>query len=162
MVTSPSKTLLSHVTPVTVVTRTGEAIGVNPGSGLALKEIVGRAPDVVGAAEPEGNVGNGTVGSGAEVFVGDEVGEGSAAAVCVKLIENWATVVPTIDVCCALISIVGSAVWPILQPARTSPMTSKAGNTCFVVFPTFIFVPPGDAAGWLNFEMKDANFPAVL
>ena len=84
MVTSPSNTLLSHTVPAAAVDAdAGEARGVKPGRGLALKEIVGIVPTAAGVIDPL-NVGSGTVGSGAEVFVGVEVEVGSAAAVCVN------------------------------------------------------------------------------
>ena len=88
MVTSPSNTLLSHNVPAAAVEApAGEARGVKPGSGLALKEIVGGVPTVAGVAgvdDPALDVEDVTVESGAEVLVGVHVGEGSAAAVCVN------------------------------------------------------------------------------
>ena len=58
---------------------------MNPGSGLELKEIVGSVPTAAaGVDAPALDVGSGTVGSGAEVLVGVEVEDGSAAAVCVN------------------------------------------------------------------------------
>src|SRR6185436_5275770 len=113
MVTSPSKTLLSHKVPAAVVPA-GEASGVKPGSGLALvalNEMVGLVPVVAGVTEPV--VGRAVV-SDEEVFVGVKVRVGFAAAVCVNWIESCATVVPTTDVFIALISCVGSAVAPKL------------------------------------------------
>ena len=85
MVTSPSNTLLSHTVPAAAVDAdAGEARGVKPGSGLALNEIVGGVPTVIGVDDPALDVEGVTVERGAEVLVGDEVGEGSAAAVCVN------------------------------------------------------------------------------
>ena len=147
MVTSPSKTLLSQRTPVTVALIEGDARGVNPGMGLAfgLKEIVGSAPEVVGVTDPFPAVGGAAVGSGTEVFVGAEVAVGRAFAVLVNCMESCATVVPTIDVLIALMSSVGAGAAPMLQPARINPRASMAGKTCLVFFRTAIFVPPRDA-----------------
>src|SRR6185295_7009386 len=98
----------------------GEASGVNPATGVVLKDKVGSAPAFA--------VGNAKVGRGTRVSVGSGVGDGAASAVSVSCADNCPIAVATAAVLIALTSTVGTSVAPMLHPAMSRAAAIKARN----------------------------------